>query len=65
MSFVMLYSLIDFAAFVLKLLIFSICGIIGILKINFFNFSSTERVKENFKIIKAIQNFFILKVNHF
>ena len=65
MSFVMVCSLIDFVVTVLKLLIFNVYEIIGILKINFFNFSSTERVKENSKIIKAIQNFLVLKVNHF
>ena len=43
-SFLMVCRLTDFALVVLKLLIFKVCAIIGILKIEFFNFSSTERV---------------------
>ena len=42
----MVCRLIDFALVVLKLLIFKICGIIGISKIEFFDFSGTERVKQ-------------------
>ena len=34
---------------VLKLLMFKICAIIGISEIEFFNFSSTERVKGKFR----------------
>ena len=34
----MVCRLIDFAFMVLKLLIFKVCGIIGISKIGFFNF---------------------------
>ena len=37
----------DFAIMVLKLLMFKICGIIGISKIKFFNFSGTERIKQH------------------
>ena len=36
---------VDFAFLVLKLLVFKVCGVIGILKIDFFNFFGTERVK--------------------
>ena len=36
--------LIDFAFVVLKLLMFKVCGIIGISEIEFFNFSGIERV---------------------
>ena len=41
----MVCRLIDFALVVLKLLIFKVCVIIGISKIEFFNFSGTEKVK--------------------
>ena len=44
-SFLMVCRLIDFAIMVLKLLMFKVCGLIGISKINFFNFSGTQRVK--------------------
>ena len=44
-SFLMVCGSIDFAPVVLKLLMFKVCGIIGISKIEFFNFSVTERVK--------------------
>ena len=44
-SFLMVCRLIDFALVVLKLLMFKVCGIIGISKTEFFNFSGTERVK--------------------
>ena len=37
--------LIDFALVVLKLVMFKVCVIIGISKIEFFNISGTERVK--------------------
>ena len=37
--------LIDFALVVLKLVMFKVCVIIGISKIEFFNFSGSERVK--------------------
>ena len=45
----------DFALVVLQLLIFKFCGIIGISESEFFNFSSTERVKQNNEK-KKIQN---------
>ena len=44
--------LIDFALVVLELLMFKVCGIIGISKIEFFNFPGNERVKQNKKKIK-------------
>ena len=46
-SFLMVYRLIDFPLVVLKLLMFEVCVIIGISKIEIFNFSGTERVKKN------------------
>ena len=46
-SFLMVCRLIDFPLVVLKLLMFKVCVIIGISKIEFFNFSGTERVKKN------------------
>ena len=52
----MLSRLIDFPLVVLKLLMFKVCVIIGISKIEFFNFSGTERVKEIKKKLKTIQN---------
>ena len=36
---------VDFVFVVLNLLVFKVCGVIGILKINFFNFFDTERIK--------------------
>ena len=45
----MAFRLIDFAFVVLKIFMFKVCGIIGISKIEFFNFSSTERVKAFWK----------------
>ena len=44
---------------------FKVCGIIGISKIEFFNFSGTEKVKQNQKKLKTIQNLLSLKENHF
>ena len=44
-SFLMIFSLIDFALVILELLMFKNCGIIGISKIEFFSYSGTERVK--------------------
>ena len=49
-SFLMVCRLIEFALVVLKLLMFKVFAIIGISKIEFFNFSGTERVKQNQKI---------------
>ena len=40
----MVCRLMDFAFVVLKLLMFKVCGIIGISKIEFINFSGTEKV---------------------
>ena len=45
-------GLIEFALVVLKLLMFKVCGIIGVSKIEFFYFSGTERVKQNQKKFK-------------
>ena len=42
----MVCGLIDFVLVVVELLMFKVCGIIGISKIEFFNFSGTERVKQ-------------------
>ena len=44
-SFLMVCRLTDFVLVVLKLLMFKVCGIIDISKIEFFSFSATERVK--------------------
>ena len=46
-SFVIVCRLIDFALVALKLLIFKVYVIIGISKIEIFDFSGTERVKNN------------------
>ena len=43
----MVCMLIDFALAILKLIMFKVCGIIGVTKIEFSNISVTERV--NFK----------------
>ena len=52
----MVGRLIDFSLVVLKLLMFKVCGIIGISKIEFFNFFGIERVKQNLKKLKTNQN---------
>ena len=52
----MVCRLIDFGLVVLKLLMFKVCGIAGISKIEFFNFSGNERVKQNQKNLKTIEN---------
>ena len=52
----MVLRLIDFALVVLKLLMFKSCVITGISKIQVFKFSGTERVKQNQKKLKTIQN---------
>ena len=44
-NFLMVCRFIDFAHVVLTLLMFKVCGIIGISKTEVFNFSGTERVK--------------------
>ena len=41
--------MINFAPFVLKVLMFKVCGIMGISKIEYFNFYSTERVFKKLK----------------
>ena len=41
----MVWGLIYFVLVVLKLLMFKICGIIGISKSEFYNFCDTEKVK--------------------
>ena len=64
-SFLMVCRLIDFALVVLMLLMFKACVIIGISKIEFFNFSGTERVKQNKKNLKTNQNLLSLEVNYF
>ena len=43
----MVCRLTNFAFVILKLFMFKVDGIIGISKIEFFNFSGTERVREN------------------
>ena len=48
-SFLMVCRLRDFALVVPKLLMFKVCVIIGISKIEFLNFSGTERIKQNKK----------------
>ena len=48
-SFLMVCRLIDFALVVLKLLMFKVCVIIGIFKIEFFNFPGTEKVNICFR----------------
>ena len=49
------YRLINFAIVVLNLLIFKGYVVIGISKIQFFNFSSTEEVKQNQKKLETIR----------
>ena len=51
----MICQSIDFALVVLLLLMFEVYGNTGILKIEFFNFAGTERVKQNQKKLKNIQ----------
>ena len=52
----MVCKLIDFALVVLKLLMFKVCNIIGISKIEFLIFCGTERVTQNQKKLQTIQN---------
>ena len=49
MSFLMISRLIDFALMVLQLLMFKVCAIIELANIDFFNYSRTERIKQNQK----------------
>ena len=51
----MISTLIDFAHVILKLLIFKVCGVIGISKFAFFYFSGTDRVKQNQKSKKPFK----------
>ena len=37
----------DFTLVILTLLMFNVCGIVSILKLEFLNFRGTERVKQN------------------
>ena len=53
----MISRLIDFALVVLELLMFQVSGIIGIAQIAFFNFSGSERVKQNQKIKQKLPKF--------
>ena len=48
-SFLMVGRLMDFALVVLKLLMFKVCVINGLSKVEFFYFSGAERVKFRFK----------------
>ena len=67
----MVCRLIDFVFVVLKIMLFKVCGIIGISKITFFNFSGIERVKEDQKKVKnhskppklVSQSLFVLSTN--
>ena len=49
MSFLMISRLIDFALMVLQLLMFKVCAITELANIDFFNYSRTERIKQNQK----------------
>ena len=63
-NFLTVCKLIGFTLVAPKLLIFEVCGIIRISKMEFFSFSGSERLKQNQKI-KNIQKLLILHVNHF
>ena len=54
-SFLIVCKSIDFTFVVLKLLMFQVCVIIGISKIEFFNFSDTDRV--NFEQVSQKTSF--------
>ena len=54
--FLLVFRLIACGLVVLELLIVKICEIIGISKIEFFKCSCTERVKQNQKKFKMIEN---------
>ena len=49
MSFLMISRLIDFALMILQLFILKVCAIIEVTNIDFFNYSWTERIKQNQK----------------
>ena len=63
-SFLMVCRLIDFALVVLELLMFKVCGIIGISKIQFFNFPGNERVKLYLSHRKKLSKLLFLTVNN-
>ena len=52
-SFLMVWRLIDIALVVIKLLMFKVCVIIGISKVEFFSFPGAEWVK----VLKSLINF--------
>ena len=52
----MISKLIYFALVFLKLFVFKFYGVIRVSKIEFFHFSSKERVKQNRKKLKTIEN---------
>ena len=54
--FLLVFRIIDLTLVALKFLTFKVCVIIGISKIDFFNFPGTERVKQNQKNLKTNQN---------
>ena len=56
MSFLMVCRLIDFPLVVFKVLMFKVYVIIGVTKIEFSNTSDTNKVKQNEKKIKTIEN---------
>ena len=56
---------IDFALVVPKLLIFKVCVIIGISKIEFFDFFGIERANENAYCSKTHSNNCLSVFNHF
>ena len=51
-SFLMVCRLIDFALVVLELLMYKGCGIIGISRIEFFNFSGNQRANDQYSFYK-------------
>ena len=46
--------LIDSACVIIKLLIFKVCGITGISKIELLNFFGSKKVKQNQNILKTV-----------
>ena len=68
MSFLMISRLIDFALMILQLFMLKVCAIIEVTNIDFFNYSRTERIKQNQKKKKkrkTIENILSLQDNHF
>ena len=49
----------EFVLVVFKLLIFKVCGILGISKVELFKFSGTQKVKKNQKKKKKSEYFFV------